>query len=459
MLWRWISRVQNFHLGKPILVLAAIALLAGAAVSVRPAQPKADLTIWIFAESHYQIYRRLLPTFEQENHVKVNLNLLNARGETIRLGQLFMADLDNPELPDLAEMEISLVGRYFRPPVNEVGFLPLNGYVQENNYDERLVKQRLAPWSKEAVVFGMPHDVHPCTITYRHDLFTEAGVDLPAAKTWPQFQDACVKFEKYWRERGYPTRHALEMSESSSENFQAMLLQRGINPIDMYGNVYVDTDPRVAQTLAFYGQLVAGPRKCTAQTSQGWGPFSKDVSDGNLCAFLTPDWRIIYIKQYGPSLAGKMRMMPLPVFDSTDAPTSTLGGTMMGITRKCKHPDLAWKLLQYLYYSKDAQAADPEILPPLKERWTDPFYHQPDPYFGGQKAQELFTQLAPHIPNRYVTPASGIANMALNEAVARAVRYVEEHGADAGLEPACKQWCAEIADDLRARMKQWRIDS
>src|SRR5438552_17183223 len=100
---------MSFHLGKPILVLIAIGIIAGTAVALRPPQRKADLTLWIFAESHDHTYRKLVPEFERDNHVTVNLNLLNARAMTVRLGQLFMSDPHDPEIPDLVEMEIGLV--------------------------------------------------------------------------------------------------------------------------------------------------------------------------------------------------------------------------------------------------------------------------------------------------------------------------------------------------------------
>ena len=89
-----------------------------------------------------------------------------------------MADPMSEEIPDLVEMEISLVGRFFRPPLKEVGFLPLDAQLDRTGWRDRLLQSRLAPWQKEGVTFGVPHDVHPCTITYRDDLFREAGVDL-----------------------------------------------------------------------------------------------------------------------------------------------------------------------------------------------------------------------------------------------------------------------------------------
>ncbi|MEA2711082.1 MAG: arabinooligosaccharide transport system substrate-binding protein [Phycisphaerales bacterium] len=454
---------MSFHLGKPILVMLIIALVAGAVVAVRPNERKADLTLWVFADSHYKAYKPLIPEFERKHNCTVNLNVLSARALAIRLTSLFMSGEKNEETPDLVEMEIGLIGRFFRPPVADIGFRPLNDRLAESGLDQRIVKTRFAPWSKEGQIFGVPHDLHPCVIVYREDLFHEAGVDLTQAKTWPQYHAACLKFRDYWVARGYKTRHALELPESSSDYLQVMLLQRGINPIDSYGNIYLE-DPRVAETLAFYAQLVAGNKKVTAQSSQGIGAFMKDVTEGSLCSFVTPDWRVTYIKRYGAAVSGKMRLMPMPVFDPSDAPTSTWGGTMMGITKACENPDLAWKLMEHLYFSKPGMKArqeSSEILPPITTMWNEPVYHAPDPYFGNQKASELYIELAPKIPARYVTFASQVATLELNQALVRATEYVKAHKDDLDereLEGNCRKWLATSAADLRRRMDQWRFD-
>jgi ABC-type glycerol-3-phosphate transport system substrate-binding protein len=451
---------MNFHLGKPILVMILIAAISSVAVALRPAQKKADLTIWVFAPSHEKTFRPLVEQFAREHHVTINLNLLNARAEILRLGQLFMRDLHDPETPDLVEMEIGLVGRFFRPPVDQIGFLPLDGYLDRSGWRDRLVQQRLAPWQKHGVTFGIPNDVHPCTITYRQDLFTEAGINLPDAKTWYQFQDACVHFEQYWRARGYKTRHALELPESSSDFLQTILLQRGINPIDSDNQVHLE-DPRVADTLAWYATMVTGAKKCTGESPQGEGSLTRDLTQGNLCAFITPDWELTYLKMYGQSVSGKMRMMPMPVFEPSDTPTSTRGGTMMGITKACPNPDLAWKLLEFLYLSRQGLEGRQEvsdILPPVRDYWSDPFYNKPDPFLGGQRGGALFVKLAGQIPRRYVTPMSSLATLALNDAQIKAVHYVNEHGDDMpGLRAACRGWLIEASKDLKLRIDQMEL--
>src|SRR5439155_13252094 len=151
-----------------------------------------------------------------------------------------------------------------------------------------------------------------------------------------------------------------------------------------------------------------------------------------------------------------------PVFDPSDAPTTTIGGTMVAIPRASRQHDLAWKLIEFLLFSEEglrARQQTTDILPPIVSTWDDPFYHRSDPFFGGQKPGELFTALAAQIPPRYATPASPIATLALNDALLRAVDYVDAHGGDdGGLEPACRRWLADSAADLRDRINQWRFD-
>jgi ABC-type glycerol-3-phosphate transport system substrate-binding protein len=505
---------MSFPLGKPILVMVAVAALTGVAVALRPAPPPSDLTMWVFADAHAREYRTLCTSTSHPLPSPPRIETVSNLALTMRLTSLInTADAaDRP--PDVVEIEIASLPHYFRPPADQVGFLPLNDRLATTGLREipsldapgqpnwharlrpngsgpdalrpdnriytfdattsrwlpdptrtrpdawidRIVPPRLAPWTKSGVIFGVPHDVHPVTLTYRHDLFTEAGIDLPAATTWPQFQDACLRFQHYWRTRGYRDRYAMELPLVSAENVIVMLLQRGVNVVDSDGYLHV-RDAKVAQTIAFYAQLVAGPRRIGVESSGGQGVWARDLVDGNTCALITPDWKVADLKTYAPQLSGKLRMMPLPVFDPRDARTSTWGGTMAAIPRRCKDPDAAWRLLEFLYLSDEARAArraTGSIVPPLPEDYTHPDYHRPDPYFGGQRVMELYTQLAPEIPARHVSPLTVASQIATGVVLGRAVDHVHTRG-QPGLEQACADWLEEAESGLRARQIHGRL--
>lgn len=493
-----------FPLGKPIAVMLVVAAASGIAILLRPERRPADLTFWVFADAHARTYRDLQPAFETKTGDTPRIQLVTNMALNMRLTSLIMTADAGERPPDVVEIEIASIARYFRVPASDVGFLPLNDRLANSGFREissldapgrqgwnarlrsnravyshdgtrwlrnaartrpdtwsdRIVRSRFAPWTKSGQIFGLPHDVHPVTITYRHDLFAEAGVDLASATTWPQFRDRCLEFQTYWRARGYPNRFAMELPLASAENVIVMLLQRGVNVVDNDDRVYV-TDPRVVETIAFYARLVAGPRRIGVESSGGLGVWARDLADGNTCALITPDWKVADLKAFAPALAGKLRMMPLPVFDPGDSRTSTWGGTMAGIPRHCKDPDRAWRLLEFMYLSDDARAARrarSSILPPLPEEYGLPEYHLPDAYFGGQKVQELYTQLAMEIPPRHVSPLTVAGQIAVGVVLGRAVDLVREGGRGPGLEAACAAWMREADAGIRARQVHGRMD-
>jgi arabinosaccharide transport system substrate-binding protein len=449
-----------FHLGKPILVMLIVAVFTGVATLLRHDLPAKQLTFWVSADSHFTSYQSEIAGFEKKTGISVDLEIVQAHALSHRLQADFADQLIGAGVPDVVEVEISQVGKFFRPPLSEVGFLPIRPMLEGAGWYDQIDPVRYAPWSKDGVLFGVPHDIHPVGITYREDLFREARIDLSTAKTWPQFEADCRGFQIYWQSRGYRTRHAMEIYSARIDLLVIMLLQRGINLIDDHNQIHL-ADPKVAQTLAFYAKCAAGPARIGSESGEGDGPLARDLLEGNLCAFVTPDWRIGLFKQYGgPALSGKLRFMPLPRFDAADAPTATWGGTMIAILKSSPHQAEAWKLIERLYFDPegiDARRRSTQILPPVKSMWDRPSYHQPDPYFGGQMLDEELIALARQIPPRFVTPATNIAGIYLMQALHNATTYVEDNG-DAGLEAACQQWLTTAAADLHARMRQWEFD-
>jgi arabinosaccharide transport system substrate-binding protein len=448
-----------FHLGKPVLAMIAISVISGALMLSLKPTPKAEMTVWVFASSHADKYRTgfdgrasLVDQYEKLHGVKVDVNLIATRAEDIRLMSLFSSD--GGGVPDLAEVEIGSVGKFFIPPVREVGFLPLNEFLERDKLMEKMVQSRFAPWSKEGVIFGVPHDVHPVTISYRKDLFDAAGVDLAKAKTWNEFQELCLMAQERWRKMGVK-RYAIEMPAAKPEYLVVMLLQRHINLIDDRNRVYLN-DPKVADTIARYALMVKGKRQIGADSSPGASiMWTQDLADGYVAACFTPDWRSVYIRTHASELSGKMAMMPLPIFEPGDEPTGTWGGTMMGIPRRCKDPEKSWQLLKFLYttpQSLEARLRFTNIIPPMREQWSNPMYHRPDPFYGGQKVDELYIELADRIPKRYVTPFTPMAVQSLSFALGKAVAHVEDHGEE-GLREVCQAYLDRQAQDLRRRIE------
>jgi arabinosaccharide transport system substrate-binding protein len=451
---------MSFPLGKTILALICIALVSGAVVFFHAPPRQADLTLWVFADPHARMYRgdfrnatttkngSLLDQFQKETGHSVRLDLIAREALDIRLISLFMSASPGRG-PDLAEIEIGSIGEFFRTPTEDVGFLPLNGYLEKSGWMNRIVPTRFAPWSKDATIFGIPHDMHPCTISYRKDLFDEAGVDLESATSWPIFQTRCLQFQQYWHAHR-KDKSAIGLAKSVSDQLMVLLLQQHVNLIDSDLSIHL-ADEKVLTTLLWYVQAILGKNQISSEFNTAPGQDIRDLANGDICAMLTPDWQTGYIRQYGPDMKGKLHMIPLPKFSPSDAPTASWGGTMIGITRNCKQPDLAWKLIEKLYLDRDAlqiRQQSTNILPPIPEYWSDPIYQTPDPIFAGQKVSLVYLNLASSLPARYVTAYSVPAQTILSVVLNRAEAHMRSQGT-AGLEETCRRWLTDGAESLK----------
>src|SRR2546421_12933064 len=107
---------MTFPFGKPIAAMICLSLISAVYILKPRPRENADLTVWVFADSHFRTYQPLVAKFEKQTGLKVSLNLVSNRALNLRLSSLFMSDPTSPEIPDLVEIEIGSIGQYFRPP-------------------------------------------------------------------------------------------------------------------------------------------------------------------------------------------------------------------------------------------------------------------------------------------------------------------------------------------------------
>lgn len=458
-----------FHLGKPILVMSLLGVAAGVIgfVSIKRSD-RADIELWTFAESHWRAFSGVglkegqpFPKrdFEIETGKTVAIKLVQGRALNTRLSMQFMGDIKGEEVPDLVEVEISNVGRFFRPPVSQVGFLPLNNLIKSHGWEGKIVESRLAPWSKGGTIFGIPNDVHPVMICYNAELFERAGVDLAASTSWADFWQKCLDYQSYWRARGVARRWAFEMNESSSDTLYTLLLQRGVNIVDEQDNVRLN-EPKVLDTLIQYVRMLEGDRRIGATMASGNQAYAQDLESGYVGALLCPDWRLKYVRDYAPGMAGKLKVMPMPNWPDSPFRTSTWGGTMLAIPRNARDPELSWKFLERIYLREEGLRTTlygTYILPPVKTVWNDPIMEQKDEYYSGQQVRAMIRDLADEVPPRYVTPASTIAQAELSMVLIKALAFYRSHG-DAGIENYCRDLLREAAESVSARIAHGKLE-
>ncbi len=442
--------MNPFPFGKAALSILLLTVLSGLWLALRPAPHRnATLTYWTFAKPHYEAYQKALPAFEKAHPgVTVDLELVSNTALAQRLQAALLANLD---VPDLCEVEISQAGSLFRGPQKDIGFTDLTDRLHQTGLYDQMVQARFSPYTSRGRIYGLPHDVHPIQIAYRRDLFEKLGIDPNKLKTWDEFIAA-------GRRVTVPgSRYMIQLSDSDAGlGLEVVLFQRGGGYFDPAGRCIMDNDIAI-QTMKWYVPLVAGPHPIGRDIGGVSGQFlTQSVENGYLLSLICPDWRCKGIEDDMPRLSGRMALMDLPTVAPGGSPTSTWGGTMVGITKHCRHQELAWELAKY-FYTDPAQLVDRyrnlEIIPPFKAAWNQPVFQEPHAYWSGQKIGARYVALAPDVPFQYTSPAIVTAKNKFSEAMVSCIQYYDAHG-DAGFEPFIRARLKRSADEVRALLRR-----
>lgn len=386
----------------PISVLLLLVVSGMLVLSGGRSQQGIVLEMWTFGPTHYDEYRARLPAFEAAHPgVKVDLKFAEFRSMHDRLLAAFLSGLG---VPDLAEVEISHSGKFFKGAEDEVQFIDLRERLGRGGWLGRVVRSRFEPYSYFGRIYGVPHDLHPAVLIYRDDLWRQYGIDLSTIETWDQFVAAGQKVMA--AQGSNPQHYPIALYQSGEFNdFMILLAEHGGSVFDKEGNLTLDS-PAAAETMQFYSDLFNRYQIAFAKYTTG-PPMYAALKDGVIMSMMSPDWDVGNIKKFVPEGEGRWRARPLPRFAAGGFRTASLGGTMIGITRACRHQDLAWELLQFLYFDRASLVKRYEstgILPPLRDVWADPVFDQPDPYFGGQRIGKLYQELAGELPAVHLGP-------------------------------------------------------
>jgi arabinosaccharide transport system substrate-binding protein len=445
-------RLDEMPLGLAPLLIAGMGLIAGLYLLIHPVhQSRADLSMWTFGALHSDAYKKAATRFEAQSGRKVDVQLINYNAVNQKLRSALWASVN---VPDLVEIEKSAAGGFFRGPLDKVGFIDLKPYLERDGILDRIPPNSLATYTDRGAVFGVPHDIHPVMLAYRADI-----VDPYLARRGKRMEDLTT-WDDYFRElHGLlvaDERYLLQIEYGDDFAFQIFLMQRGGGIFGPGGKLRMD-DETAVQTMLWMIPLVAesGDKQVAASLSN-WDPsFYRGFIEGYYIAALCPDWRSSQIQTYARELHGKLRLVPLPAPAPGGLRTSQKGGTMLGITRSAKDPELAWRFAREIYYGSPRQHGQlfrtTNILTPDREAWSDPAYHEPRPYWCNQKIGEEFIALADQVPAFYSSGFLPTAVAKLNEAIVSCYSRYRSHGAE-GFEPFVRRRLKSAADYVRAQM-------
>jgi arabinosaccharide transport system substrate-binding protein len=446
---RWLD---NMSLGLAPLLIAGMGLIAGLYLLIHPVRsPQADLTMWVFGPLHADAYQQAAERFSAETDHEVDVQLVNFNAVNQKLRSALWAAVN---IPDLVEIEKSAAGGFFRGPLDKVGFLDLKPYLERDGIIDRVPANALATYTDRGAIFGIPHDIHPVMLAYRADI-----VDPYLAKRGLRMEDLTT-WDDYFRElHGLliaDERYLLQVEHGDAWAYQIFLMQRGGGVFGPNGALRMDDDIAV-QTMTWMIPLVAeSGAKQVAASLGNWDPsYYRGLIEGFYIAVLCPDWRSSQLQTFAKDLHGKMRVVPLPAPAPGGLRTSQSGGTMLGIARSAKNPELAWQFAKDIYYGSQKQHGQlfrtTNILTPDRQAWSDPAFHEALPYWSNQVLGEKFIALADEVPPFYSSGFLPVAAAKLNEAIVSCYGHYRSHGAD-GFESFVRRRLKAAADYVRGKM-------
>jgi arabinosaccharide transport system substrate-binding protein len=372
------------------------------------------VVLWLFSPEHRQLY---VPLLEQADELDrpLDMQLMSIAAIERRMMSGFFGGLPTA---DLIEVERAVVGRAFTGPIESVGFLDLTDRLRDEGLLAEINPPSFGPVTSRGRIFGLPHDVHPVLLAYRADIVEAAGIDLSTVETWDDYFAAVAPLMRDENGDGEPDRWAVSFWPTQLDNIEVLMLQGGGTLFDELDRPVIDT-ARNAELLAEIVSWCVGPGRVAVDIEDFSATGHQQRVDGYAIAYLCPDWMCGIWKMHVPRLAGTMKVIPLPAFEPGGRRTSVRGGTVLGIPKDAPDVDAAWEYAKLLYTSPEVARQMYEltdIISPVSSLWDDPVYHQPDPFFSGQRKGTVFIEQAPHVPTRTSSPYNRQAVFLLRDA-------------------------------------------
>jgi multiple sugar transport system substrate-binding protein len=293
-------------------------------------------------------------------------------------------------LPDVIALETSYLGRFSLGLGLEDLSAPAFGA-------ERF-KSAFTPFAietarnRQGAIVALPSDIGPGSLFYRVDLLEQAGLQqADLTRSWESYVDAGMQLKA--RTGAYLIGDVRLLKD---------IIVRGGTPpgegqfFDNLGRPQI-TSPRFVRAF----ELARKVRQLglDARVEVWQNDWAEMLKRGRLATEMSGGWMAGQLANWvAPQTAGKWRVAQLP-----ENTYCSYGGTYYAIPRRSapERKQLAWQLIQELTLDRQRQLdafKSQDAFPALLAAQEGPFFDQPLPFLGGQKARQLWRDAARRIP-------------------------------------------------------------
>ena len=323
-------------------------------------------------------------------------------------------------LPDVMALEASYVGRFAQGAgLEDLAQAP---------YRVGQFRARFVPYAydqainRRGAVVAVPTDIGPGTLLYRSDLLAKAGLrEADLTPSWEAYVEAGVKL------KAATGAYLISNAQAVKDIVIRTDLRAG-------EGLYFDQDSRVLVNAPRFVRAFELARKVRrlkldARVNPWSNEWAEGFRRGTLATELTGAWMVGQMANWvAPGTRGLWRAAQLP--QSTFV---GYGGSYYAIPRRAapENKALAWELIQLLTLNRELQFAafkSQDAFPALLETHDDPFFEEPLPFLGGQRARLLWRDAARKISATQVHKQSNFAD----EVIGTELDNVLDHNKDIG---------------------------
>jgi len=421
----------------------AAAAAAPGATAAPPAQAGAHkITVWGWPAAD-KAYESFMSDFKAAHpDIELDIQMTKTADEHNKLLTSLAA---GSGAPDVGMIEINSIDKFVvKGGLEDLLAAPYNAGQYQKDMVEYKWRQATSP---DGRLVAFPWDIGPATFFYRRDLFEEAGLPSDPAEvakltnTWSGFLEVSKKLTNPSKQRWAISNVGdIVYTNYAHRNFFDQDWNVAFNKGGAVDLLKIAQDARKAGIDAKVDNWSS-----EWQTLLGQGAIAIQYGGCWMGGFLKT-----WLKPENVDWSGKWSIFPVP-----EDPGQNWGGSFLCIPQSSQNKEAAWAFIQFALANAQSQnkmfkAVD--YFPAYKPAFTDPLYHEPDPFFANQKTRDMWVDIALNKIKPFVTtPMDAQAEQIFTSYIKQAV--------DQGLDPqkalddAAKEVESQTAPDKQEALK------
>ncbi|MFI6962742.1 ABC transporter substrate-binding protein [Streptomyces sp. NPDC050255] len=363
------------------------------------------VTVWAWEPT----LKKVAENFEKK-YPNVDVELVNAGTGDKQYTALQNAIAAGSGAPDVAQVEYYALGQFAIAKSVE----DLSPYGAQK-FGKTFTP---GPWNavtQDKAVYALPMDSGPMAFFYNKKVFDKHHIEVPT--TWDDYVEAARTLHKA-DPKIFITNDTGDAGATTS-----LIWQAGGRPYKTDGtNVTVDFgDAGTEKYTATWQKLL--DEKLVAPISSWSDAWYKGLADGSLATLSIGAWMPANLTSGVAAASGDWRVAPLPQWTKGDKASAENGGSSLAVPKAAKNKELAYAFTEFATTGAGAttrvsEGAFPATRADLESKT---FLDAPFPYFGGQKANQVFAESARNVSTDWsYLPYQVYANSVFNDTVGKA---------------------------------------